>query len=161
MPQLCSSPLLPVKLHSVAFPAARAFCAAPSSRYARRTISAPAQATPPHLPSTDHDTALTPQQLAQRLVAAVAAAALTLGAVAPPDSLALLSSPNLRLARTADAALRRSIPAANPVVKEVQEHMEVGGAGGKVFKRNCWNWLKLLFGIEEIDWNLLRGFMCV
>jgi cyclophilin family peptidyl-prolyl cis-trans isomerase len=59
------------------------------------------------------------------LAAATAAAAVLLAApLAPQPANALLSSPNARIPRTAEAALRRSIPAFNPDVLAVQKRVE-------------------------------------
>lgn len=72
------------------------------------------------------------EQLRQRL-AASAAAALHIAAcalctvpvtVAGPAE-ALLQSPNAMIARTVDAALRRSIPASNSNVQQIQTKLEV------------------------------------
>jgi len=72
------------------------------------------------------------EQLRQRL-AASAAAALHIAAcalctvpvtVAGPAE-ALLQSPNAMIARTVDAALRRSIPASNSDVQQIQTKLEV------------------------------------
>eukprot|EP00197_Chlamydomonas_leiostraca_P002218 CAMPEP_0202859684 /NCGR_PEP_ID=MMETSP1391-20130828/1691_1 /ASSEMBLY_ACC=CAM_ASM_000867 /TAXON_ID=1034604 /ORGANISM="Chlamydomonas leiostraca, Strain SAG 11-49" /LENGTH=376 /DNA_ID=CAMNT_0049538739 /DNA_START=202 /DNA_END=1332 /DNA_ORIENTATION=+ len=41
-----------------------------------------------------------------------------------PDASAVLNSPNAQIARSVDAALRRSIPAFNPEVKELQTNLE-------------------------------------
>ena len=65
--------------------------------------------------------------LGQRVAAALLSAALMLaeGPVAPAPSMAVLNSPNARIARSADAALRRSVPAFNADVKDVQAKLEV------------------------------------
>jgi hypothetical protein len=42
----------------------------------------------------------------------------------PPLAQAILNSPNAQIARTVDAALRRSIPAFNPDVAKVQALLE-------------------------------------
>lgn len=44
--------------------------------------------------------------------------------VAPPQAEAILNSPNAQIARTVDAALRRSTPAFNEQVKDVQDKLE-------------------------------------
>mmetsp|Transcript_7178 Transcript_7178/g.18694 ORF Transcript_7178/g.18694 Transcript_7178/m.18694 type:complete len:360 (+) Transcript_7178:3-1082(+) len=45
-------------------------------------------------------------------------------ALAPPPALAVLNSPNVQIPRSADVALRRSIPAFNPVAANVQSKLE-------------------------------------
>lgn len=63
--------------------------------------------------------------LPQLALAAIAAATLTLNsAVAPMRAEAVLNSPNAQIARTVDAALRRSTPAFNAQVKDIQERLE-------------------------------------
>jgi hypothetical protein len=42
----------------------------------------------------------------------------------PPDAHAVLKNPNAQIARSSDAALRRSIPAFNSEVKRLQSSME-------------------------------------
>lgn len=58
----------------------------------------------------------------QAVAAVAAAAALQLTAADP--SWAVLNSPNARIPRTAEAALRRSIPAFNPEVATIQKKLE-------------------------------------
>lgn len=94
----------------------------------RSASSAPAThpaAAPSLTPAAPAASAPPPQLLAlQRgLVAAAASIVLALAPPGPP-ALALLNSPNALVPRSADAALRRSIPAFNPDVKAVQEDLE-------------------------------------
>jgi hypothetical protein len=56
---------------------------------------------------------------------ALAAAALLLGGAVPQPAAALLSSPSAAIPRTADVALRRSIPAFNARVRGIQSGLEV------------------------------------
>ncbi|PNH03265.1 Peptidyl-prolyl cis-trans isomerase CYP37, chloroplastic [Tetrabaena socialis] len=56
------------------------------------------------------------------LAAITVSAAILLGGGSPAD--AVLSSPNAKISRTVDSALRRSIPAFNPEVKVVQDQLE-------------------------------------
>lgn len=61
----------------------------------------------------------------QAAFAAVAGLTLALDSmVAPLQAQAVLNSPNAQIARTVDAALRRSTPAFNAQVKEVQDRLE-------------------------------------
>ncbi|GFR50671.1 hypothetical protein Agub_g12923 [Astrephomene gubernaculifera] len=60
---------------------------------------------------------------ALRFVQALAASAILLGANSNP-ALAVLNSPNAQIARSVDSALRRSIPAFNTDVKEIQQSLE-------------------------------------
>lgn len=62
---------------------------------------------------------------ASRGLAAGLAALLLAGSPAPPAA-AVLSMPRGQLPRTAEIALRRSIPAYNPDVKAIQDQLEVG-----------------------------------
>lgn len=65
------------------------------------------------------------QPLSQRMVAAVAVAAIALGPLsgpllAPPPAAAVLNSPNAQIARSADVALRHSIPGEPPLQRITQ-----------------------------------------
>ena len=60
-----------------------------------------------------------------RSIAAALAAALLTTASAPPAAEAVLALPKGQLPRTAEIALRRSIPAFNREVKDVQDKLEV------------------------------------
>jgi hypothetical protein len=62
------------------------------------------------------------QPLVAGLSSAVVAAALLLAPANPAE--AVLNSPNAQIARSVDAALRRSIPAFNPEVKAIQKSLE-------------------------------------
>jgi len=62
--------------------------------------------------------------LIPRLAAAIAGAALGLQVVLPLPVAAVLNSPNVQIPRSADAALRRSIPPFNPVAADIQKKME-------------------------------------
>lgn len=62
--------------------------------------------------------------LRRQAAAALAAAALLLGGAAPQPAAALLSSPSAAIPRTADVALRRSIPAFNARVRGIQSDLE-------------------------------------
>lgn len=100
-----------------------------------RTLSSPHWINPPHAirhtrtharsachpGSTRRTQELLASALAAPLAALVVAGSLLLPA--PPPAHAVLSSPNARIVRTPEAALRRSIPAANPEVR-------VWGLGG-------------------------------
>lgn len=67
---------------------------------------------------------LTPLQQAGRAAAGVAAAALLALGALPPPAEAVLANPRAAVARSADVALRRSIPAFNADVAAVQERLE-------------------------------------
>lgn len=63
--------------------------------------------------------------LAKPGIAATVALTLALNSVvAPRQAQAVLNSPNAQIARTVDAALRRSTPAFNEQVKDVQDKLE-------------------------------------
>lgn len=63
--------------------------------------------------------------LLSRALAAILAAQLALAPLAaPPPAAAILNSPNAQIARSVDAALRRSVPAFNPEVEKVQDLLE-------------------------------------
>lgn len=64
------------------------------------------------------------QRAARAAAASAAAAVLALGSLAPPPAAAVLASPRAQLPRSADVALRRSIPAFNADVAEVQDRLE-------------------------------------
>mmetsp|Transcript_17344 Transcript_17344/g.51914 ORF Transcript_17344/g.51914 Transcript_17344/m.51914 type:complete len:518 (-) Transcript_17344:3244-4797(-) len=70
------------------------------------------------------------QRLLQESVAAMAAVAVTVTTmvgpmlVAPMAAQAVLNSPNAKIARSAEVALRRSIPAQNAYVRDVQQRLE-------------------------------------
>lgn len=90
----------------------------------------PACASPaPRTPVKSNPTPPTP--LGHRVAAALLSAALMLaeGPAVPPPSAAVLNSPNARIARSADAALRRSVPGFNADVKDVQAKLEVWYGG--------------------------------
>eukprot|EP00798_Chlamydomonas_sp_ICE-L_P006267 gene6267-2895_t len=57
-------------------------------------------------------------------VAALAGVLMVTDLSMPPHAAALLSSPNAQVSRTVDAALRRSIPAFNPELKNAQKSLE-------------------------------------
>jgi hypothetical protein len=84
----------------------------------RRPSSGAAAAAAPPRPPAERP----PPDLARRLAAIAAAAVL---ALVPADAaLALLNSPNAAVPRTAEAALRRAIPAFNADVKRAQRDLE-------------------------------------
>jgi hypothetical protein len=64
------------------------------------------------------------QQLSRVAVGVAAAAVLALTSATPPAA-AVLASPRANIARSADVALRRSIPAFNQDVEKVQDKLEV------------------------------------
>jgi len=57
-------------------------------------------------------------------VVQVTGAGLLADALAPQPSLAVLNSPNVQIPRSADTALRRSVPAFNPVAADLQSKLE-------------------------------------
>ncbi len=90
----------------------------------------------------------------QRVAAALLSATLTLsasvGAWTPPPAEAVLNSPNARIARSADAALRRSVPGFNADVKDVQAKLEVWRMCWWVW-RMCW-WVGVGAVLWVCDW---------
>lgn len=69
---------------------------------------------------------------AARAAAALAASAVVfLGSAAPPAE-AVLNNPRAPVPRSADVALRRSIPAFNQDVEEVQKRLEVSRGAASV-----------------------------
>jgi cyclophilin family peptidyl-prolyl cis-trans isomerase len=83
-----------------------------------------------------------PPSLPARLAAAALAAlavTLTPPLAAPPPAAALLNSPNARLPRTADAALRRAIPALNPDVRRAQDLLEGVAFKLRIPQRKPWS----------------------
>jgi len=78
--------------------------------------------------SEQHADATRGQRWAARAVAVALAAIETVtpmtSLLPPPPAEALLSSPNAKVPRTVDAALRRSIPVVNPVSKEILDKIE-------------------------------------
>ena len=58
--------------------------------------------------------------------------------VEPPSASAVLNSPNAQIPRTVDAALRRSIPARNSNVREVQSRMEDVAFKLRIPQRKPW-----------------------
>lgn len=66
------------------------------------------------------------RQLAKTATGVATAAMLALGSVAPLPAAAVLNSPIASVPRSADVALRRSIPAFNQDVRTVQSRLEVG-----------------------------------
>ncbi|GLC36069.1 hypothetical protein PLESTF_000972600 [Pleodorina starrii] len=86
---------------------------APRPLSRNRIVSCPA--TAPDSQSSPHG--------ALRFLQALAASALLLSSSGSP-ALAVLNSPNAQIARSVDAALRRSIPAFNPDVKTIQKSLE-------------------------------------
>lgn len=62
-------------------------------------------------------------QTLRTLQAALLSTALLLGPAVQPSA-AVLNSPNAQIARSVDAALRRSIPAFNPSVAQIQKELE-------------------------------------
>ena len=99
------------------------------------TPAAAAAAAPPP-PLTTAAVALA-QQLARLVATGAAAAALTLGS-APGPAAALLNSPNAQIPRSAEAALRRSIPAFNGDVREIQSTLERVAFKLRIPQRKPW-----------------------
>ncbi|KAF5829595.1 cyclophilin-type peptidyl-prolyl cis-trans isomerase [Dunaliella salina] len=62
--------------------------------------------------------------LSKTIAKGAAALALAASLLSAPSADAVLSAPNARIARTADAALRRSIPAINEEVRDIQRNLE-------------------------------------
>lgn len=78
------------------------------------------------------------RQLAKATTCVAAAAVLALGSAAPPPAEAVLNNPRAPVARTADVALRRSIPAFNTDVREVQNRLEAIGFKLRIPQRKPW-----------------------
>lgn len=95
--------------------------------------------TPTQAPATPAPTP-TGARPRDRLAAALAAVVLTLTPVTalPPPASAVLNSPNSRVARTADAALRRSVPAVNADVRGVQDALEGVAFSLRIPQRKPW-----------------------
>jgi len=77
--------------------------------------------------------------LAASALAALAALPGPLSLLAPPPASAVLNSPNARLPRSADAALRRSIPALNPDVRRAQDLLESVAFKLRIPQRKPWS----------------------
>ncbi len=84
------------------------------------------------------------QQAARAAAGVAAAAVLALGALPPPAE-AVLANPRAPVARSADVALRRSIPAFNADVAEVQERLEA--VAFKLRIPQVWMWVAGLVGL--------------
>lgn len=79
------------------------------------------------------------QRVGRGAAGLAAAAVLAAGALAgPPPAAALLANPRAPVPRSADVALRRSIPAFNPDVAEVQEKLEAVGFKLRIPQRKPW-----------------------
>jgi len=95
-----------------------------------RTLRVQASSGPPAAPKGRRTSVQALVSAGQEAAVRAAALALTvaqltsIGAAMPPAAEALLSSPKTQIARTPDAALRRSVPAFNPVLGEAQSKME-------------------------------------
>lgn len=79
------------------------------------------------------------QRLGRGAAGLAAAAVLAAGGLAaPPPASALLANPRAPVPRSADVALRRSIPAFNPDVATVQEKLEAVGFKLRIPQRKPW-----------------------
>lgn len=78
------------------------------------------------------------QRLGRAAAATAAAAVLTFAAVSPPPADAILANPRAPVARSADVALRRSIPAFNRDVSEVQTKLEAIAFKLRIPQRKPW-----------------------
>lgn len=79
------------------------------------------------------------QRLGRGAAGLAAAAVLAAGSLAgPPPAAALLANPRAPVARSADVALRRSIPAFNSDVATVQEKLEAVGFKLRIPQRKPW-----------------------
>lgn len=87
-----------------------------------------------------HQAAKHSKQAAAACLAAlqVATLPLALDLATPPPAPAILNSPNARIPRSVDAALRRSIPAFNKDVKDVQTRMEDNAYKLRIPQRKPW-----------------------
>ncbi|KAL0044523.1 hypothetical protein WJX82_011108 [Trebouxia sp. C0006] len=87
-----------------------------------------------------HQIAQQSQQAAAACLAALQLSMLPLAGefASPPPSSALLTSPNAQIPRSVDAALRRSIPAFNRDVKDVQNRMEDVSFKLRIPQRKPW-----------------------
>ena len=78
------------------------------------------------------------QQLGRTAAGVAAAAVLAVGAAAPPPAAAVLASPRASVPRSADVALRRSIPAFNADVADVQQRLEAVAFKLRIPQRKPW-----------------------
>ncbi|EFN58901.1 hypothetical protein CHLNCDRAFT_140837 [Chlorella variabilis] len=78
------------------------------------------------------------RQLAKTATGVATAAMLALGSVAPLPAAAVLNSPIASVPRSADVALRRSIPAFNQDVRTVQSRLEAIGFKLRIPQRKPW-----------------------
>ena len=99
---------------------------------------APRPPAPPPPPPSSWARAVVATALAALATAGPALLPLSLVASFPPPASAVLSSPNARLPRSADAALRRSIPALNPDVRKAQDLLESVAFKLRIPQRKPW-----------------------
>ncbi|KAL3148618.1 hypothetical protein ABBQ38_014044 [Trebouxia sp. C0009 RCD-2024] len=87
-----------------------------------------------------HQAAQASKQAAAACLAAIQVASLPLmlDSVSPPAASALLNSPNAQIPRSVDAALRRSIPAFNKDVKDMQARLEDVAFKLRIPQRKPW-----------------------
>lgn len=78
------------------------------------------------------------QQLGRAAAGVAAAAVLALGALGPPPAEAVLANPRAPVPRSADVALRRSIPAFNQDVAELQARLEAVAFKLRIPQRKPW-----------------------
>ncbi|PSC69067.1 peptidyl-prolyl cis-trans cyclophilin-type [Micractinium conductrix] len=121
-------------------------CAASAAQRRRRRSSTHCSAADPKQPRQQVEAAAEQpgerlgllQQLGRTAAGVAAAAVLAVGAAAPPPAAAVLASPRASVPRSADVALRRSIPAFNADVADVQQRLEAVAFKLRIPQRKPW-----------------------